>query len=158
MASHVWTISASPLYVSSLESPEFLWISCAKYSTKNSYNTATLNKKNYSWHKLIVQTVALVTKYKASEEIFSVSGELFMMVFTRAWGSTGQPSSIFGLNVESMAMLYSLTEICSITSFASRRCSCTLCILSSAMIINIGSAQSCHTRENFVFGKLGFRI
>ena len=44
-----------------------------------------------------LRTVAFVTKYNASVDMLSVSGELFIIVLTRAWGNIVDPSSIFGL-------------------------------------------------------------
>ena len=43
-------------------------------------------------------TVAFVTKYNASVDMLSVSGELFIIIFTRACGNIIEPSPNLGLN------------------------------------------------------------
>lgn len=45
-----------------------------------------------------IATVAFVTKYNASVDMLSVSGELFIIILTRACGKIVEPSLILGLN------------------------------------------------------------
>lgn len=54
-------------------------------------------------------TVAFVTKYNASVDMLSVSGELFIIIFTRACGNTTEPSPNFGLNEDILDLVSTVT-------------------------------------------------
>lgn len=59
--------------------------------------------------------MAFVTKYRASVDILSVSGELFMIILTRACGSIMEPSPNFGLNDDILLRFFTNTSTSSPT-------------------------------------------